>query len=79
MQNSTEVGYLISKTDLNEENYNASASSVLTLSSESGLDGRTLMTGPDSFGAKLEEEGYHAVPSPRQPFPGWVGRQGKCF
>ena len=35
-----------------------------------GISGRDLIAGDQSFGAMLEEEGYFAVPSPRQPFPG---------
>ena len=31
---------------------------------------RELIAGSRSFGALLEKEGYYAVPSPRQPFPG---------
>ena len=35
-----------------------------------GITGRDLIAGDESFGAMLEQEGYFAVPSPRQPFPG---------
>ena len=35
-----------------------------------GISGRDLIAGDQSFGAMLEQEGYFAVPSPRQPFPG---------
>ena len=35
-----------------------------------GISGRDLIAGDESFGAMLEQEGYFAVPSPRQPFPG---------
>ena len=34
------------------------------------MSGRDLIAGDQSFGAMLEQEGYFAVPSPRQPFPG---------
>ena len=34
------------------------------------ISGRDLIAGTRSFGALLEDEGYYAVPSPRQPFPG---------
>ena len=34
------------------------------------ISGRDLIAGARSFGALLEDEGYYAVPSPRQPFPG---------
>ena len=70
LQNSTECGYLLSRTTLNEENYNEEKTSVRTLAQESGLDGEQLLTGPDSFGAFLESQGFNAVPSPRQPLPG---------
>ena len=36
------------------------------------ISGRDLIAGTRSFGALLEEEGYYAVPSPRQPFPGII-------
>ena len=38
----------------------------------SEISGRDLIAGTRSFGALLEDEGYYAVPSPRQPFPGNV-------
>ena len=69
-QNSTELGYLISTGDLNEQYYYARNTSVRALASRTGMDGRTLTTGADSLGAYFEEEGCKAVPSPRQPYPG---------
>ena len=72
LQNSTECGYLLSRTTLNEENFNADSTSVRTLAQESGLNGESLLTGPNSFGAYLEAQGFDALPSPRQPTPGNV-------
>ena len=70
MQNSTEVGYLRSIEELNNQDYDATESSIRTLSERTGLNGEELMIGSKSFGAMLEEEGRKALPSPRQPFPG---------
>ena len=70
MQNSTEIGYVLTKDDLNNGNYDLDISSIKQLGSEVSLNGEELLTGPQSLGAFLENEGYHAVPSPRQPAPG---------
>lgn len=70
MQNSTEVGYVLPKETLNEMDYDASKSSVRALAAASNLKGSELIIGQSSFGAILEEEGFNAVPSPRQIFPG---------
>ena len=69
-QNSTEMGYLLLPEELDAGDYSAEKTSVRLLSEETGLDGETLITGPNSLGAMLEERGYHALPSPRQPAPG---------
>ena len=70
MHNSTEVGYVISKEDLNAMVYDAAKSSVRSLAKSSGLGCRELAAGELSFGGFLEREGYNAVPSPRQKYPG---------
>ena len=70
MQNSTEVGYVISKEDLNAMVYDAAKSSVRSLAKRSGLGCGELVAGELSFGGFLESEGYNAVPSPRQKYPG---------
>eukprot|EP00095_Tigriopus_kingsejongensis_P000671 maker-scaffold340_size202118-snap-gene-0.23 protein:Tk00671 transcript:maker-scaffold340_size202118-snap-gene-0.23-mRNA-1 annotation:"PREDICTED: uncharacterized protein LOC100492536" len=69
-QNSTEVGYRISTTELNGQNYGAANSSIRALAERLGLPEKDLIVGAQSFGALLEAEGFRAVPSPRQPFPG---------
>ena len=70
MQNSTEVGYVISKEDLNAMVYDAAKSSVRNLVKRSGLGCGELVAGELSFGGFLEREGDNAVPSPRQKYPG---------
>lgn len=44
-QNSSELGYLRSKTELNELDYNIDDSSIRLLGIDNGFDGETLMTG----------------------------------
>ncbi len=70
MQNSTEVGYAIPRESLNALDFDVSKSSVRRLARERNLNGADLLIGPGSFGALLEEEGFNAVPSPRQVCPG---------
>eukprot|EP00095_Tigriopus_kingsejongensis_P000672 maker-scaffold340_size202118-snap-gene-0.24 protein:Tk00672 transcript:maker-scaffold340_size202118-snap-gene-0.24-mRNA-1 annotation:"PREDICTED: uncharacterized protein LOC102462580 isoform X1" len=70
MQNSTEIGYLLSKTALNEQDLSLTHSSIRSLAQRSELSDSELISGLDSLGAFLECEGYRAVPSPRQPCPG---------
>ena len=72
MQNSTEVGYVLSKEDLNAMYYDADKSSVRNLAKRSGLSCEDLAVGEQSLGGFLEREGYNAVPSPRQKYPGEV-------
>ena len=69
--NSTELGYLLSSDDLNAGDYDTSRSSINLLASENAaMTGDDLMIGPESFGAYLENEGFKAVPSPRENSPG---------
>ena len=70
MQNSTEVGYAVAKEALNSMDYDATKSSVRSLARRSGVSGAELIAGGHSFGGFLEREGYNAVPSPRQNYPG---------
>merc|ERR1712055_744542 len=70
-QNSTELGYVYRKSDLNEGNLPIEGvSSVSSLLARTGLSPQQLLSGPESLGALWEEAGYMAVPSPRQPSPG---------
>ncbi len=70
--NSTMLGYLVSKEDLNAGNYAADNSSVKALFSrlEGKMTGEEFLAGNMSLGAIFEELGYKAHPSPRQPSPG---------
>jgi len=70
-KNTTELGYLLSRQSLNCRLYEPNKSSLRALAAENKeISGRDLIAGTRSFGALLEDEGYYAVPSPRQPFPG---------
>merc|ERR1712216_935794 len=70
-QNSTELGYVYRKSDINEGNLpTEGVSSVSSLLTRTGLSPQQLLSGPESLGALWEEAGYMAIPSPRQPSPG---------
>ena len=69
-QNSTELGYLISKTALNEGELNTGRLSIKALVSKRKVEVEDYIFGKDSLGALFEEKGYKALPSPRQPAPG---------
>ena len=64
------LGYLFSKQELNSGNINADRSSIRALLSRTGLPTQQFLYGERSFGSMLEDNGYRAVPSPRQPHPG---------
>ena len=70
MQNSTEVGYVLAKEELNAMDYDAAKSSIRNLAKRTSLSFEQLVVGEQSFGGFLEREGYNAVPSPRQKYPG---------
>ncbi|TRY78650.1 hypothetical protein TCAL_06616 [Tigriopus californicus] len=69
-QNSTEVGYRISTSELNAGIVAAENSSIRALAERLNLPGNELIQGAQSFGALLEGQGFRALPSPRQPIPG---------
>jgi len=69
-KNSTELGYLLTTEQLNAGDFNSKLSSVRELARRLGKTGREVIAGSLSLGAFLEEEGYKAFPSPRQPSPG---------
>jgi len=69
-RNSTELGYLLSSAQLNRGDFNSAQSSVKQLARSSGRSGKDVMAGSRSLGAYLEEKGYKAFPSPREPSPG---------
>jgi len=68
-QNSTELGYRISIDDLNHGTGQVKDCSFRALGERTGMDLDELLSGPNSFGALMEQTGFHAVPSPRQPTP----------
>jgi len=69
-KNSTELGYLLTTEQLNMGDFNSEESSLRELARRQGKTGREVIAGPLSLGAFLEEQGYKAFPSPRQPSPG---------
>jgi len=69
-KNSTELGYLLTSEQLNAGDYNSQDSSVRELARRLGKTGKEVISGSQSLGAFLEQEGYKAFPSPRQPSPG---------
>jgi len=69
-QNSTELGYVFMKNDLNDLNFTKDVPSINSLLRRSGLDVTELLFGANSLGAMFESLGYRAVPSPKQPVPG---------
>jgi len=69
-QNSTELGYVYRKSDMNEGNLpTEGVSSISSLLTRTGLSPQQLLSGPESLGALWEEAGYRAFPSPRVPKP----------
>merc|ERR1719352_874879 len=64
------LGYVYTKSDLNEDNLLEGVSSVSSLLARTGLSPQQLLAGPASLGALWEEAGYRAFPSPRVPKPG---------
>lgn len=69
-QNSTELGYLYMRKDLNAFDFTKDVPSISSLLKRSGLTVEQLLFGDKSLGALFENAGYRAVPSPRQPIPG---------
>jgi len=68
----TELGYVYTKSELNEGNLASlgPVSSISSLLSRHGLSPEEMMSGEGSLGAAWEQAGYKAVPSPRQAKPG---------
>lgn len=70
-QNSTELGYVYRKSDLNEGILpTEGVASVSALLARTSISPQDLIAGPGSLGALWEKAGYMAIPSPRQPSPG---------
>ena len=69
-KNSTEIGYLIKKANLNSGNFVGSELGIKSLVQRKNARIEDFVFGDESIGALFEAVGFHAVPSPRQNFPG---------
>lgn len=69
-QNSIEIGYLYTRGMLNHEDYSLVTPSVSGLIRRHQLKPADILHGGESLGGMMEEAGYRACPSPRQPSPG---------
>jgi len=69
-KNSSELGYLLTKAELNAGRLNAEKTSIRGLVYRTGISIAQMLHGPKSLGAFFENAGYKAFPSPRQPSPG---------
>jgi len=65
----TEIGYLISKNELNSGDYNSSKTGIWLLKQETEQYHEELIIGPDSFGAYLSRYDFCSLPSPNNPYP----------
>ena len=64
-QNSTMIGYLYRKQELNNADFTLSTPSIQALINRTGLPAEELVFGNASLGSMFENSGYRAVPSPR--------------
>ena len=69
-QNSIEIGYLYTRGMLNQADYSLVSPSVSCLLRRHHMKPPDILHGSESLGGMLEEAGYRACPSPRQPSPG---------
>merc|ERR1719320_2265777 len=69
-KNSTEIGYLIKKSQLNSKNFTGSEIGIKSLVVRKKAKLNDFIFGKRSLGSLFEGAGYRAVPSPRQPSPG---------
>jgi len=69
-KNSTEIGYLIKKAELNSGNFQSSEIGIKSLVARKKAKLNDFIFGKRSLGSLFEGAGYRAVPSPRQPSPG---------
>merc|ERR1712106_918499 len=68
-KNSTEIGYLIKKAELNSGNFGNSEIGIHALVKRKNAKVDDFIFGERSLGDLFESAGYKAVPSPRQPSP----------
>ena len=64
-QNNTMIGYLFTKSELNDGVFNKSTPSIASLLQRTGEHVEEVLFGETSLGAMFERSGYKAVPSPR--------------
>ena len=69
-QNSTMVSYLFNTKELNAGEFDLNRTSIKSLLKRTGIPVEEFLYGNNSLGAMFENDGYKAVPSPRQPSPG---------
>jgi len=69
-QNSTMVGCLFSKQQQNTGDIDGDKSSIRALVTRTRVPPQQFLYGEYSLGSMLERQGYRAVPSDRQPYPG---------
>jgi len=69
-QNSTMVGCLFSKHQLNTGDIDPDKSSIRALVKRTRIPPQQFLYGELSLGSMIERQGYRAVPSHRQPYPG---------
>jgi hypothetical protein len=67
---STELGYRLTQSELNDGVYDVDKMSVRLLAKEMGMNGEDIIIGPKSFGAFLDKHDVPSVPSPSQETPG---------
>jgi len=70
---------MVRSSNLDSGDYDADSTSIRYLCHEKGLAAQEALTGEFSFGAFFENEGYKAIPSPRQPSPGDVKSKSKLL
>lgn len=70
MKNTTELGYRVKTRELNAGNFTKEDTSIRSMASKANVGIHQLISGSESLGAFLEQEGFLAVPSPRKPTPG---------
>jgi len=75
----TMVGYRISEDDLNDDNLDATKTTIRYLAEKEGNSIEELIKGNTSMGALMEDRGYAAVPSDVHPKPDSIKNEGFHF